>query len=354
MPDKPASERTEQPTAKRLSKARTEGQTPQSQELTSFVSVLVLVTMVAFLAPSLCRWCAGQLEQGIACDRSAFANNRAFLNFINAKISALIVVILPICAALCVGAVVGNIVVGRLNYSPKAIRLNFSQINPINGLGKLVNMRSLVRLLASILKLVFVSAIAWYYLQNKLEAIAMLRWAWSFAMLTGIAKLILGLMIRICIALLVIAAADTTFQKWKHIQDLKMTKQQVKEERRQTEGAPEVRSRIRRIQLEMAMKRMLQEVPKASVVLTNPTHVAVALRWDAKKATAPVLVAKGAEHVAEKIKEIARAYGVPIVQKRELARTIYSAVDLNATIPETLYVAVAEVLAMIYKLRHRR
>jgi len=354
MADKPASERTEQPTGKRLSKAKTKGQTAQSQEFTSFVSILVLVTTVTFLAPSLCRWCTGEIEQGMACDTSVFASSNAFLNFINTKITGMTMLILPVCVALFIGSVVGSIVIGGLNYSPKAIKLDFSAISPSKGLGKLVNMRSLVRLLTSVLKLVFVSIIAWYYLADKLEAIAMLRWAWSFGLLAAIGRLILGLMIRICIALLVIAAADTVFQKWKYIQDLKMTKQEVKEENRQKEGAPEVKNRIRKIQLQAAMRRMLSEVPKAGVVLTNPTHVAVALRYDAKKGEAPVLVAKGADHLAEKIREIARAYGVPIVRRPELARTIFATVKLNTTIPETLYVAVAEVLAMIYRLRRRR
>jgi flagellar biosynthetic protein FlhB len=352
--ERPAAERTEHPTPKTLSKAKTEGQTPQSQELLSFISIVILMAAVAFLAPGLMRWCTHQLQQGMSSDTSAFAGSAAFMEFINGKIISFIAVILPVCAALCVGAVLGSIVVGGLTYSPRAIRLNFSAISPAGGLGKLFNMRSAVNLLASVLKLLFVSVIAWCYLQDKLEALAMLRWAWSFALLAGIAKIILGLMIRICIALLVLGAADMLFQKWKHIQDLKMTKQQVKEERRQTEGSPEVRSRIRRIQLQMAMKRMLAEVPKASVVLTNPTHVAVALRYDAGTNEAPLLVAKGADHIAEKIREIARAYGVPIVRKPELARTIYSTVKLDGTIPETLYVAVAEVLAMIYRLRHRR
>jgi flagellar biosynthetic protein FlhB len=173
-------------------------------------------------------------------------------------------------------------------------------------------------------------------------------------MLSSIAKLILGLMIRICIGLLVIGVADTTFQKWKYIEDLKMTKQEVKEELRQKDGAPEVKRRMRKIQFEMSMKRMLAEVPKAGVVLTNPTHVAVALRYDAKEADAPILVAKGADHVAEKIREVARAYGVPIIRRPELARAIFASVKLNTAIPETLYVAVAEVLAMIYRLRHRK
>ena len=133
-----------------------------------------------------------------------------------------------------------------------------------------------------------------------------------------------------------------------------MTRQEVKEERRQTEGLPEVKTRIRKVQIEMAAKRMLQEVPKANVVLVNPTHIAVALRYEAKTMEAPVVVAKGANHLAEKITEIARAYGVPIVRKPELARTIYSTAKLGSAIPESLYVAVAEVLAMVYRLRHRK
>lgn len=355
MADKPASERTEQPTGTTLSKARSQGQIPQSQEFSSFVSIVALVAMLTATGSSICQWCVGQLEQGMSCDTSPFASNKAFLGFLNSKISASMVVILPICGALCVAALVGNVVVsGRLNYSPKAIKLDFGAISPGNGLGKLVNMRSMVKLLASVVKLVFISAIAWFYMQNKLEAITALRWAWSFALLATMAKLIMGLMMRICLGLFVIGAVDIAFQKWKYIEDLKMTKQQVKEENRQKEGAPEVKRRIRKIQLEMAMKRMLAEVPKAGVVLTNPTHLAVALRYDAKEADAPILVAKGGDHLAEKIREIARAYGVPIIRKPELARAIFASVKLNTPIPETLYVAVAEVLAMIYRLRHRK
>jgi flagellar biosynthetic protein FlhB len=212
----------------------------------------------------------------------------------------------------------------------------------------------MVHLLVSILKLFFVSIVVWLYLRNKLDVLASLRWAWSAQILTSIAKIILGLMIRVCIALLVIAIADVFYQKWKYTDDLKMTRQEVKEERKDTEGSPEVKRRIRKVQFETALKRMLQEVPKASVVLVNPTHVAVALRYEAKTMESPIVVAKGADHLAEKIREIARAYGVPIVRKPELARTIYSTVKLNSPIPETLYVAVAEVLAMIYRLRHRK
>jgi flagellar biosynthetic protein FlhB len=173
-------------------------------------------------------------------------------------------------------------------------------------------------------------------------------------MLDVTARLILGVLIRVGILLLVIAIGDAFYQKWKYIHDLKMTRQEAKQDRKDAEGSPEVKGRIRRIQIEVASRRMLKEVPKASVVLVNPTHVAVALRYEAKEMDAPVMVAKGADLMAEKIREIARAYGVPIIRRPELARTIYSTVEPGKPIPEALYVAVAEVLGMIYRLRRRK
>ena len=354
MADKPVAERTEQPTAKKLSKAKEKGQTPQSQEAMSFVSILILLTMTAFLAPELMRYFTVILKEGVSSNRAIFENNTAFINFINTKIIDLVLVTLPILAALCAGSILAGITVGGLNFAPAAINLNLGALNPVGGLGKLVNARSAVRFLISILKLLFVSIIVWFYLQDKLDTLATLRWAWSLRILATTAKLIFGLMLRVCLALLVIAFADVIFQKWKYIKDLKMTKQEVKEERKQTEGSPEVKSRIRKIQFEMAMKRMLQEVPKANVVLVNPTHVAVALRYEPKTMEAPVMVAKGAEIMAEKIREIARAYGVPIIRRPELARTIYSTVEPGNPIPDTLYVAVAEILALVYRLRHKK
>jgi len=354
MADDGATEKTEQPTAKKLSKAREQGQVPQSQELMSAVSILVLVTMVALSAPKLMQWFTMQMRQGMSHSDAVFANSKTFIGFFNAKISDSILVICPILAALCAGSIVAGVAISGFNFAPGAIKLRFNLVNPIAGLQKLVNAKSAVHLLTSIVKLFFVAIIVWIYLRDKLDMLASLRWAWSAQMLAAIAKMILGLMIRVCIALLIIGIADTIYQKWKYIKDLKMTHQEIKEEHKQQVGPPEVKRRLRLKQLEMSLKRMLQEVPKANVVLVNPTHVAVALRYEAKTMEAPIMVAKGADHLAEKIKEIARAYGVPIVRKPELARTIYSTVELGGPIPETLYIAVAEVLALIYRLRHKK
>ncbi len=354
MAEKPVAEKTEQPTPKRLTKAKEKGQTAQSQELPAAVSIVVLVMVLSVLAPSLLQWFIVQMKQGMSGQISVFADSKTFTSFLNTKITGSILAMLPVLAALVVGSVLSCVVVGGLNFAPQALSLKLSAINPVAGFGRLFNVKSVVKLGISIAKLIIVSIIVWLYLQSKIDTLAAMRWAWSGQIIVAIARMISGMLIRVCAALLIIAAIDVIFQKWKYTQDLKMTKQEVKQERKDTDGSPEIKSRIRRIQIEMARKRMLQEVPKATVVLVNPTHVAVALRYDAKAMESPVMVAKGADHLAEKIREIARAYGVPVVRKPELARTIYSTVQPGDSIPETLYATVAEVLAMIYRLRHRK
>jgi len=354
MAEKPAAEKTHYPTFRKLQKARQKGQLPQSQELMSVATLLVLVAMVALLGPSLTKWFIVQIKHGMSCENIVFSNTEAFVAFINGKTADLILVILPVLAALFVGAVLAGIAVSGLNFAPGAIELKFDRLNPVEGFGKLINARSIVKLLASILKLLCVSLVMWFYIRSKLEVFAALRWTWSTQMLAVTAKLILGLLIRVGVVLLVIGIADALYQKWKYIQDLKMTRQEAKQDRKDTEGSPELKGRIRRIQIEMASRRMLREVPKASVVLVNPTHVAVALSYESREMEAPIMVAKGADHLAERIREIARAYGVPIIRRPELARTIYSTVKPGNPIPEALYVAVAEILGMIYRLRHRK
>ncbi len=354
MAEKSAAERTEQPTPRKIEKARKKGQVPESEELASIATLLALVAAMFLAGPGLLQWFIMQVTQGLSCTTGVFADSNSFLGFIDRKATDLLLVVCPVLVALFAGSALGSIAVSGLNFAPEAISLKFEQINPVTGFGKLVNARSAVKLLAAILKILFVAVVAWSYLRDRLDTLAALRWAWSAQMLTIIAKMIMGLLIRIGIALLVIGIADALYQKWKYIEELKMTRQEVKQERRDEEGAPEVKTRIRKIQFEMARKRMLQKVPKASVVLVNPTHIAVALRYEAKTTEAPILLAKGAGPLAEKIREIARAYGVPIVRRPELARTIYSTVEIDSPIPEPLYVAVAEILAMIYRLRHRK
>jgi flagellar biosynthetic protein FlhB len=354
MAEQPAAEKTHYPSFRKLQKARERGHLPQSQELMSVATLLALVAMVALLAPSMTKWFTEQIRHGMSCENNVFCDPEAFIAFVKGKTVDFILVILPILAVLFVIAVLAGAAISGLNFSPGAVQIKLNKLNPAEGFGKLVNTQSIVKLLASILKLIGVSLVVWLYIKSKLTVFAELSWTFSAQMLAVTGRLILGVLIRVGIVLLVIAIADAFFQKWKYIHDLKMTRQEAKQDRKDTEGSPEVKGRIRRIQIEMASRRMLKEVPRASVVLVNPTHVAIALRYDAKEMDAPIVVAKGADLMAEKIREIARAYGVPIIRRPELARTIYSTVKPGNPIPEALYVAVAEVLGMIYRLRRKK
>lgn len=355
MPDQPAAEKTEQPTPRKLRKAQERGQVAQSRELAAAVTLLVLLLALAVLAPGLFRWSKSQLESGLSIGTTdALSSPEALLNVLHRNLIDIAIVTLPLFAALSLAGIFTSIAVGGLAFTPGGLRFNWNAVNPAHVVQSLFSKRSLVRLLASILKLFFVSIIVWFYLRNKLEALAALRWAWSNEIMAAMAKIIFGLGLRVGLAILIIGLADAFYQKWQHVQELKMTRQEVKQERKDTEGAPEIKARIRRIQFEMSMRRLRQEIPKASVILVNPTHVAVALKYEARTMEAPVLLAKGADHLAERIIGIGRSYGIPIVRRPQIARAIYATVKPGQPIPESLYMAVAEVLAMIYRLRHEK
>lgn len=354
MADKPAAEKTEQPTPRKLGKAREKGQVPQSQDMGAAATLVALLLSLALLAPSLYQWFKAQVESGASGQIGPLANPQVFIAYLNANIIDAVVVMLPILAAISVAGIAASIAVGGAMFSPQAIQFRWDAINPATVIQRAANPRSLVRLIASIAKLFIVSVIVWLYLRDKLEAMAALRWAWSSQLLGAIASMTFGLGIRVGIAVFILGLADTLYQKWQYIHELKMTRQEVKQERKESEGAPEVKNRIRRIQIEMSMKRLIRDVPKASVILVNPTHVAVALQYDAATMDAPVLLAKGADHMAQKIIAIARSYGIPIVRRPEVARAIYASIKPGQRIPEAFYVAVAEVLAMIYRLRQSK
>ncbi|MCP4452080.1 MAG: flagellar biosynthesis protein FlhB [Planctomycetes bacterium] len=353
MADKPASEKTEEPTAKRLNKTREKGQVAQSQELGNAVAIVVLVLILAATSKDLVSWLSQRIAAGMSAERAVFLNPDAFLEYINRQIAGMLWAMMPLMGALFVAGILGSIMVGGATLAPKALMPKWSEVNPITGFGRLVNMKSFVKLGISIVKLIVITLVVVMYLNARTEDLIVIRWAWSSELLSAMGQLLFGLMIRVTVVLLVIAVLDVAFQKWKYMEDLKMTKQEVKEERKETDGSPEVRARARRIQIEMARSRSLQEVPKANVLLVNPTHVAVALQYDSKTMDAPIVVAKGADHMAAKIREIARAHGVPVLRRPPLARAIYKSVEPGQPVPESLYTAVAEVLALIHRLRRR-
>ncbi|MBE0534081.1 MAG: flagellar biosynthesis protein FlhB [Phycisphaerae bacterium] len=349
-----AAERTEQPTARRLSKASEKGQVPYSQDMVSAVSLIALLAATFMMGPKIVEWATTEIREGLSCDYSLLGTSQACASYFSAKLVGAALIMAPFLLTLLVFTTGTNILISGLQWAPAALAWKLDGLDPVKGLKRLISPAAAVKLLLSVLKLILISTIVYFYLRGKLTYLATFQWAWTSQLLAVISKLITGVVIRLCLGLLVIGVIDMIYQKYKFTQSLKMTKQEVKDEMRDAETAPEVQRRIRQRQYELATRRMLHDVPKASVVIVNPTHVAVALRYDPDTMQAPVVVAKGGDHVCEKIKEVARAYGVPIIRRPEIARSLYASADIGKAIPDSLFVAVAEILALVYRLRQRR
>lgn len=353
MADQPATERTEPPTPERLRKAREEGKVPQSQEMYAAITLSVLLVVTCLAASTLWDWFSGQVRDGCTFDPAWPFDAESVTHLLEARLAQTLLALAPFMVAMSVAAVFSGVLVSGWTVAPKAIRLDPARINPVNGLKNLISTRSVVNLVASAAKVTVIGVIVVVYFQDKLGLCLALTWASPLEGFKTILGCVFGVVSRIAVALLAIAVLDALYQRWQFRRDMRMTRQEIKEERRQHEVSPEVRSRIRAVQFEMVRRRMLQAVPTADVVVTNPTHVAVALKYDALVMHAPQVVAKGADLMCERIKEIARTHQVPIIYRPELARAIYGTCEAGDVIPEPLYVAVAEVMAMIYRLRQQ-
>lgn len=256
-------------------------------------------------------------------------------------------------AVIIVGVLVNFLQVGVL-FTTKPLVPDFKKISPQKGFGRLFSKTALVELVKSVCKIIIVGAVAYFTIKAEAAKIPMLAdmSTWDIAGFVG--RTALKIIFHTAWVLIILGVMDFCFQKWNHEQSLKMTKQEIKDEFKQREGDPLVKSRIRRIQLETARKRMMADVPKADVVVTNPVHLAVALQYDGAKMDSPMVVAKGARLIAEQIKKIARKHNVPVVENKALAQSLFKMVAVGETIPESLYKAVAEVLAYVYKLKNKQ
>jgi flagellar biosynthetic protein FlhB len=352
MPETGGQERTEKATPKRRQESRRKGQVAQSRELPS---VLILMTAMGFFyfAGSWMFWNISEFIGGVyqnldtlrlntVSDVSAFS-----VDILNKLFSILI----PFFVALLIAGLVGNIGQVGFEMHSEPLRPKLAKINPIAGLKKLVSMRSLVELGKSIMKLLIIGGISYGLIKADVRGFPPLMQQGVGDILLFIAQVAFKILFFVCLALIILALLDYIYQRWQFEQSIKMTKQEVKDERKQSEGDPRVKSRIRKAQLEMAARRMMEAVPEADVVITNPVHLAVALKFEASEMMAPAVIAKGAGHIAERIKEIAREHQVPIVEDKPLAQTLFKIVEIGEFIPVELYRAVAEILAYVYRLR---
>jgi len=349
-----AAERTERATPKRLEEARKKGQVPRSTEL-STAAVCIAAAVAIY---SMGRMAAGQfadfMHDSLSIRPAAAMAEDAIWPALTAAGARALWIVLPILGATFCAALAAPIAIGGWNFSAGALVPQFSRLNPASGLGRVFSARGVVELGKGLAKVGVVGLIAWVLLKGLtpqlmgLSAEPLNNAIGHSAALAGYALLVL-----VC-GLAVIAAFDVPFQLWQHARDLRMTREEVKEEYKESEGSPETRGRIREAQRALSRGRMLQDVPKADVVITNPTHFAVALRYDDKNMRAPILVAKGTDLMAAKIREIAAENAVPVVEAPPLARALYKSVEIGREVPAALYVTVAQVLTYVYQLRAAR
>lgn len=344
-------DKTEEPSPKKLQDARKKGQVAKSIDLTS--SIVLLGVMFLF----------------IAFGQSLYLNGRQFLintfNLITKEDMSLqqlkvislfmlknaAIVALPFLLTIMVLGILANILQIGFLFTTENLKLSFDKLNPLNGFKRLFSKRSFVELIKSLLKIIIIMYITFSFLKNNLFEILKTSDLNPFGIYPFVKTIADKQMTRLVIFLIVIGVADFIFQKRQLKKELMMTKQEVKEELKQTEGDPQIKSRIRQKQREMAMKRMMHEVPKATVVVTNPTHFAVAIKYERNKDLAPIVVAKGADLIAKKIKDIAKENDIPVVENKILARTLYYKVEINEAVPVELYQAVAEIIAYVYSIR---
>lgn len=357
--DGPGGEKTEPATEKKLSDARKEGQVAKSKEIENAFGLLALFLILKFWAGSMgtafmefFSVIYNKLPELIKMAGSKI-NSRSLISVLQNTVLELMTMLLPIFVIGVLIAFVTDVAQVKWKPTTKPLKPKGSKLNPIKGFSKIFSKQSLVELIKSFAKIGVIVYVAYSYLKGEAPTLFLLYdmpLMQAIALLGNVAS---NMGIRIAAVYMIIAFADYAYQKHKFKEDMKMTKQEVKDEYKNSEGNPEIKGKIRQKMREVSRRRMMQNLPQADVVITNPTHYAVAIKYDPEVAEAPVVLAKGEDYLAQKIKEVAREHHIEIVENKPLARMLYSTVDIGMQVPPELYQAVAEVLAMVYSLQGR-
>lgn len=354
MAESEGQERTEQPTGKRLQDAREKGQVPHSRELTTTAMLLATGGILYLLGSWMIEGLLDEMRHGLVISREqAFDPKWMILNFQSSIVSSL-QLLAPLFVVGIVAAIGSSVWVSGWSMNLGLVSPNFNKLDPVAGIKKIFGLQSLAELLKATVKFVLLLAVG-----------VTILWAFADDMI-GLGKesinsavahagdILVAAFMILSSVMIVVASIDVPFQIWNHKRQLRMTREEVKQENKETDGNPEVKRKIKQTQYSAAMRRMMQQVPKADVVITNPTHFAVAIRYDQSKNRAPIVVAKGADYVAFEIRRLAIESKVPLLSAPPLARAIYNSTELDHEIPEGLYVAVAQVLAYVYQLKAKR
>jgi flagellar biosynthesis protein FlhB len=350
----PAQERTEQPTAKRLEEARRHGQVPRSPELTTAAVVLLAALGLHFFGSQTAAALRGLMQSDLSLSREQALDAAWLAPSLGSSLARALGAAAPLLGLTLVAALLAPLTLGGWNFSFEALIPDFTRLSPLTGLQRMFSVRSIVELAKAFAKFLLLACVAIGFLWQHAASLAALGAEPLRVAIAHAASLGSSALLALALSLAVIAAADVPWQLWSYTRRLRMSRQEVREELRESEGSPELKGRIRRAQQEVARRRMMQEVPKADVVVVNPTHFAVALRYDEQRMRAPVVVAKGADEVAARIREVAVEHGVPIFHAPPLARALHRVVPIGGEIPVPLYVAMAQVLTYVYQVRTAR
>ncbi len=345
-------ERTEQATAKRKQDSRNKGEIARSKELTTLLMLLVSGVGFIFLGSGLVEDLMQILRSFLFLERERIYDLQSYPTFFFDALQFAIGALTPFFILLVAAAIVAPMAMGGWSFSGKPLQPDLKKLDPIKGLGRVFSPKGFMELGKALAKFLLVGSMGYMLLKDHIEGFLNLG---TESLEEGIARMASELMwvfLLLSSMLIFVALVDAPFQLWDHNRKQKMTRQEVKDESKETEGNPELKGKIRQTQQEISQRRMMQEVPKADVVITNPTHFAVALRYDQTSMSAPVVVALGADEVAGHIRRIALANDVPLLSAPPLARSLYYNCELNGEIPAGLFLAVAQVLAYVYQLRH--
>ena len=343
-------ERTEPASSRRLEQAREEGRVPQSRELSAFLVLLAGAAGFWSIGDWLAQHAAGIVRRGLSFDHAAAFDAHAMsATFLTLSWDALLLAT-PLFVLAIAGAVAAPIMLGGLVFSPAAMTLDFNRIDPLRGLGRIFSMQGVAELVKALLKAALVGGIVYWVVLHQQQALFALLAQPLESGLVSFGQMLLFAFLALVCGVALIAAVDVPFQLWQYYSKLRMTKEEVRQEGKEQEGDPQMKARIRSQQRELARKRMMSEVPKADVVVTNPSHYAVALKYDSNNMGAPQVVAKGMNLIAQRMRELAVEHGVPLLEAPPLARALYRHSDIGDQIPAALYTAVAEVMAYVYQL----
>jgi flagellar biosynthetic protein FlhB len=349
--DENDSDRTESPTQKRLDDARAKGQVPRSRDLSAAAVVLTGGLGLRMMGGTFGSRMIQVMRDGLTVSRGAAMDEGWMLHQFERSALQGALALAPILGLLLVAAVSAPLAIGGWTFSGEALVPDFNRLSPVSGLQRMFSVRALLELSKALARFTVVAIVAIVILWQQFHTFSHLGVEATHAAIAHAVSMAGNAMVALGGALAVIAIVDVPLSIWQFNKQMRMTRQEIRDEHKETEGSPEVKSRVRRVQQAMARKRMMQEVPKANVVITNPTHFAVALRYDEAHMRAPIVVAKGQDLVAARIREIATEHQVPLVEAPPLARALHAGCELGDEIPARLYAAVAKILVYVYQLR---